>query len=130
MQPNSDVDRLYIPRKEGGRGLISIEDCAELAIGGLEVYVHGSKERLMQAAREDKVYGLEAASLVKRSNKEKRIEDWEEKVLHALYLTQTKEVRSHQCWACLQNRDFRRETESVPGSYSGSPESEYKNKSS
>ena len=48
------VDRLYIPRKEGGRGLISIEDCVELAIRGLEVYVHGSEERLIQAARGDK----------------------------------------------------------------------------
>ena len=28
----SDVDRLYIFRKEGGRSLISIEDCVELAI--------------------------------------------------------------------------------------------------
>ena len=34
LHPNSDVDRLYIPRKEGGRGLISIEDCVELAIRG------------------------------------------------------------------------------------------------
>ena len=41
LHPKSDVDRLYIPRKEGGRGLISIEDCVELAIRGLEVYVHG-----------------------------------------------------------------------------------------
>ena len=45
-----DVDRLYTPRKEVGRGLISIEDCVELAIRGL-----------------------------KRSKKEKRLEDWEEK---------------------------------------------------
>ena len=40
LHPKSDVDRLYIPRKEGGRGLVSIEDCVELAIRGLEVYVH------------------------------------------------------------------------------------------
>ena len=26
LHPKSDVDRLYVPRKEGGRGLISIED--------------------------------------------------------------------------------------------------------
>ena len=37
LHPKPDVDRLYIPRKEGGRGLISIEDCVELAIRGLEV---------------------------------------------------------------------------------------------
>ena len=27
LHPKSHVDRLYIPRKAGGRGLISIEDC-------------------------------------------------------------------------------------------------------
>ena len=40
--PKSDVVRLYILRKKGGRGLISIEDCVGLAIRGLELYVHGS----------------------------------------------------------------------------------------
>ena len=74
----SDVDRLYIPRKEGGRGVISIEDCVELAIKGLEVYVHGSEERLIQTARGNKTDDLEAASVLKRSKKEKRLEDWEE----------------------------------------------------
>ena len=36
LYPKSDVNRL-----EGGRGLISIEDCVELAIRGLEVHVRG-----------------------------------------------------------------------------------------
>ena len=93
--------------------MISIEDCVELAIRGLEVYVHGSEERLIQAARGDKIDGLEAASVLKRSKKEKRLEDWEEKVLHGQYLRQTKEVRSDQCWAWLQNGDLKRETESL-----------------
>ena len=70
LHPKSDVDRLYIPRKEGGRALISIEDCVELAIRGLEVCVHGSEERLMQTAREDKIYGFEAVSVLKRSKRE------------------------------------------------------------
>ena len=38
LQSKSDVDRLYRPRKEGGRGLISIEACFESAIRGLEVF--------------------------------------------------------------------------------------------
>ena len=46
------------------------------------MHVHGSDERLIQAARGDKIYGLEAAGVLKRSKKEKRLEDWEEKVLH------------------------------------------------
>ena len=35
--------------------MISIEDYVKLAIRGLEVYVHGSKARLIQAARGDKI---------------------------------------------------------------------------
>ena len=110
---SSDVNRLYIPRKEGGRGLISIEDCVELAIRGSEVYVHGNEERLIQAARGDKMDGLVAASVLKRSKKEKRLEDWEEKVVNGQYLRQTKKVKSDQCWAWLQNGDLKRETESL-----------------
>ena len=75
------------------------------------MYVHGSEERLIQAARRDKIDGLEATSVLKRSKKEKRLEDWEEKVLHSQYLRQTKEVRSDQCWAWLQNGDLKREAE-------------------
>ena len=113
LHPRSDVGRSYIPRKEGERGLISIEDCVELAISGLEVYGDGSEERLIQAARGDKIDGSESVSVLKRSKKEKRLEYWEEKVLHGQYLRQTKEVRSDQCWAWLQNVDLKRETESL-----------------
>ena len=86
ITPKSDVDRSYLPRKEGGRGLISIKDCVELARRGLEVYVDGCEERLIQATRGGKVDGLEAASVLKRSKTEKRLEDWEEKVLYGQYL--------------------------------------------
>ena len=94
LHPKSDADRLYIPRKEGGRGLISIKDCVELAIRRLKVYVYGSEERLTEAARGDKIDGIEAASVFKRSKKRKRLEDWDEKVLHGQYLRHTKEVIS------------------------------------
>ena len=66
--------------------MISTADCVELAIKGLEVHVRGSEERLIQAARGDKIDVLEAVSVLKRSKKEKRLEDWEEKVLHGQYL--------------------------------------------
>ena len=101
IHPKSDVDRLHIPKKEGEKGLISIVDCVEFAIRGLEVYVHGSGERSIQTARGDKVDGLEAVGILKISKKEKRLEDWEEKILHVQYLRETKEVRSDQCWAWL-----------------------------
>ena len=77
----------------------------------MELYVHESEERLIQAARGDKIDGLEAPSVLKRSKKEKGLEDWEEKVLHGQYLMQNKEVRSDQCWSWLQNGVLKRETE-------------------
>ena len=108
LHPKSDVDRLYLSRKQVESGLISNEDCVELAIRGLDVYVHGTEERLIQAARRGKIDGLESVSVLKRSKKEKRLEDWEEKVLHGQYLRQTKQVTSDQCWAWLQNVDSKR----------------------
>ena len=77
------------------------------------MYVHGIEERLIQADRGDKIDGLEAASVLKRSKKEKRLEDWEEQVLHRQYLRQIKELRSDQCWARLYNGDLKRETQSL-----------------
>ena len=55
-----------MPRKEGGRCLISIEDCVELAIRGLEVYVHESEGRLVQFPSGHKTDVLEAESVLKR----------------------------------------------------------------
>ena len=66
LHTKSDVGTVYIPRKEGGTGLISIEDCVELGIRGLEVYVHGIEDRLIQAARGDKIDGLGGPSVLKR----------------------------------------------------------------
>ena len=77
------------------------------------MYVHGSEEKLIQAARGDKIDGLEAPSVLKRSKNRKRLEDLEEKVLHGQCLRQTTEVRSDECWAWLQNGDLKRETESL-----------------
>ena len=49
----------------------------------------------------------------KKTKKEKRFQDWEEKALHGQYLRQTKEVRSEQNWVWLQNWDLKREADSL-----------------
>ena len=36
LHPRDDVDRVYVSRKEGGRGLTSIEDSVNASIQGLE----------------------------------------------------------------------------------------------
>ena len=39
LHPRDEVDRLYVPRKEGGRGLARIEDSADTSIQRLEDYI-------------------------------------------------------------------------------------------
>ena len=77
---------------------------------------------MIQAARGDKIDGLEAASVLKRSKKEERLADWVEEVLHGQYFRQTKEVRLSASEWRFEKGDRK--------SDSGSSESEYKNKSS
>ena len=51
LNPKSDVARIYLSRKEGWRGLISVEDTVKLAFPGFERYVLTSEERLLIAGR-------------------------------------------------------------------------------
>ena len=84
-----------------------------MTVRGLKKNVHGSEERLIQATRGDRVNDLEAARVLEKAKKGKRLQEWQEKVLHGQYLRQTKEVRTEQIWVWLQNGDFKRETESL-----------------
>ena len=45
--------------------MIFIEDCVELVIRGLEVYIHESEKKMIKAARREKMDGLEAVSVLK-----------------------------------------------------------------
>lgn len=45
---NSDVDRLYLKRKDGGRGLISVLDCVRMEEENLMVYATQSEEWMLQ----------------------------------------------------------------------------------
>ena len=51
LKPRSGIARIYLPRKEVGKGLISVEGTVKLAILGLERYVLASEEGLLIAAK-------------------------------------------------------------------------------
>ena len=44
LHPKSDVDKLYIKKKEGGRGLMNMECCLREEENNLGFYVKNSKE--------------------------------------------------------------------------------------
>ena len=51
LHPRDDVDRLYVSRKEGGRGLASIEDSVDPSIQQLEDYIKKHDGGLITAIR-------------------------------------------------------------------------------
>ena len=53
LHPRDDIDRLYVPRKEGERGLASIEDTVDASIKRLEHYTEKHERGLIIAIRND-----------------------------------------------------------------------------
>ena len=53
LHPRENVDRLYIPRKEGGNGLASIEDSVYASIQRLDDYTEKHEGRPITAIRNE-----------------------------------------------------------------------------
>ena len=60
LHSKSDIDRLYLKRKYGGRGLISIEMCVRSEENNLGLYVRGSNEMHLK--------GVKKVGIVKTKN--------------------------------------------------------------
>ena len=60
LHPKSNIDRLYLNRKHGGRSLISIEMSVRLEGNNLGLYVRGSNEMLLK--------GVKRVGIVKTKN--------------------------------------------------------------
>ena len=46
LHPRDDVDRLYVSRKAGGRGLTSIEDSVDASVQRLKDYIEKRGEKI------------------------------------------------------------------------------------
>ena len=113
LHPRDSVCRLYVPRKMGGRGLIGIEDCVELAILGLNNYVNESQDKLIEGARGCEIIEQESTETVKRKRLEARVSEWKEKPLHGQYLRETEDVKIMDTWLWLREGTLKKETESL-----------------
>ena len=113
LHPRDSVDRLYLSRKEGGRGLISIEDCVDIAELSLKEYVMRSKEKIISAARGNVTKEVESAKAYKKRRREERETSVWEKELHGQHFRQTKEVGAKESWTWLQRGELKKETEGM-----------------
>ena len=76
LHPRDDVDRLYVSRKEGGRGLASIEDSVDASIQQLEDYREKHEGGQITATRNDTDNTKTNKMTITRKQK------WEEKQLY------------------------------------------------
>ena len=102
--PRSDTDRLYIPRIEGGRELLSIADCVESEEQNLSLYLDQSKERLFRFSKSKRIFPQyeRPVSTAKKQKKEERHKQWKEKQLHDKFIKETEEVRSEETWVWIR----------------------------
>ena len=107
LHPRDDVDRIYVPRKEGGRGLASIEDSVDASIQRLKDYIEKHEGGLITAIRNNTDNTIDNRMI--KTWKQK----WEEKQLHGRFKRLINNIAHDKTWTCLRKGNFKRETESL-----------------
>ncbi|XP_068738999.1 uncharacterized protein [Montipora capricornis] len=110
FHPQADVDRLYLKRAAGGRGLLSVEDCVNIEVGSLFRYIGESKERLLRFVSDENI--LEEGP-TKIEVSEDRMSKYKNKALHGQFETATEQVRDPESWGWLKRGILKKETEGL-----------------
>ena len=107
LHPRDDVDRLYISRKEGERGLANIEDTVDTSIQWLEDYIEKHEWRLITTIRNNTDNTIDERMTTTRKQK------WEEKQLYGRFKHLINNISHQKTWTWLRKGNLMRETESL-----------------
>ena len=107
LHPRDDVDRLYVSRKEGGRGLASPEDSVDASIQRLKDYIKKHEGRLITATRND------TENMMNNRMTRTRKQKWEGKQLDGRFKRLINNISHDKTWTWLRKGNFKRETESL-----------------
>ena len=102
-----NVDRLYVPRKGGGRRLASIEDSIDTSIQRLKVYIEKYERGLITAIRNNTDKTIDNRMTKTRKQK------WEEKQLNGGFKQLINNISHDKTWTWLRKGNFKRETVSL-----------------
>ena len=97
LHPRDDVDKLYVPRKKGGRGLTSIEDGVDTSIQRLKDYIEKLERVLLTAIRNNTDYTIDNRITTTRKQK------WEGNQLFWRFKRLINNISLEQTWAWLRN---------------------------
>ncbi|XP_053117875.1 uncharacterized protein LOC128329940 [Hemicordylus capensis] len=111
LQPHSDVDRLYLPRSSGGRGMLQVHQTVEEEKRGLEEYIKDSEEDALKKVNKEKLFNTnETKQAYKKKQVKNRAEKWRNKPLHGQYLHNISGKSDiTKTWQWLKNGNLKKE---------------------
>ena len=92
LHRRDDVDRLYVSRKEGGRGLASTEDSVYASIQRLEDYIQKHDGGLITAIRKDNDNTMDNRMTITRKQK------WDGKQLYGRFKQLINNISHDKTW--------------------------------
>ena len=107
LHPRDDVNRLYVSRKEGGRGLASIEDTVDASIQRLKNYIEKHERGLIIAIRND------MDNMIDERMTKTRKQKCEGKQLYRRFKRLVNNTSHQKTWTWLRKGNLKRETESL-----------------
>ena len=117
LHPKSDIDRVYLSREMGGRGLISCEVCIRMEENNLGWNVRNSVEPLIE--------GVKTAETIEHNNTEdkkefkqswmtEKKELWKNKRMYGQFVREMSETTDEkETWNWLRKADLKVETETM-----------------
>ena len=107
LHPRDGVDRLYVSRKEGGRGLANIEDSVDASIQRLKDYIQKHEGGLITTTRNDTENTMNNRMTITRKQR------WEGKQLYGRFKRLINNISHEKTWTWLRKGNFKGETESL-----------------
>ena len=117
LHPKSDIDRLFVCRKEGGRGLVSCESTTGSEENNLGWNLKNWNENLLQGVKHVTI--LEFGESVSKTDfkkplNQKRIENWKEKQMYGQFIKDIPEgTGKEKCWLWLRKCDLKIPSEAL-----------------
>ena len=105
LHPRADVDRLYVSRKEEGRGLASIEDTVDASIQRLQDYIEKHERGLITTIRNDTDNTIDERRTTTRKQK------WEGKQLQGRFKRLINNISLQKTWTWPRKGNLMREKE-------------------
>ena len=107
LHPRDGEDRLYVPRKEGGRGLARIKDSVDASIQWLEIYIEKHEGGLITAIRNNTDNTIDNRRIIIWKRK------WEGKQLYGRFKRLINNISHEKTWTWLRKGNLKREAESL-----------------